>query len=749
MMRNNICQKHFVLPILFYISVVLVLVSFKKTNAAYRGHQNGGAGNHKCIDKERDALLHFKAYIHQDPYGLLSTWTNEEEATDCCKWSGVTCNNQTGHVTGLELRDGNLEGKLSPSLINLSYLNHLDLNANSFVGTIPMSIGSLTDLRSLRLSDNSFSGTIPRSIGSLTQLRLLDLSYNSFYGTTPQELGNLTNLKKLSLEYMGSCNIGNLDWLGHMSQLEYLYMDGISLAKENNWINVILGLQKLSYLSLCASDLSQVMHPYSYSSINSSSSIVSLYLRNNNLNSSMYRWLSPLTSNRLEYLDLSHNKLHRIPEYLGNLCSLKFLNFYNNSLSKFHEFLNNLSGCTSVALETLIVSNNQLTGSLSDDIQNFASLTSLYLSNNQINGTISEKVWQLPKLQILEVSSNSLKGAISANIGKTKISSIYLSNNSLEGVPLEAHMSKVSTIETIDLSSCKLGPRFPKWIQTLKNLTHINIANTGISDTIAEEFWNTWPSRLMYLNLSSNNITGRLTDLLSNFDPELSILDLNSNNFYGPIPNVPSTLERLDLSRNKFYGEISFLCQIVGGFMYFLDLSHNSFTGQIPDCLWHFKELIVLSLGHNNLSGRLPTSIKYLINLEVLYLYKNNFSGELPLSLKNCTKLTFLELGVNNFSGYVPDWIGGNLLGLYALSLTSNNFFGAIPLQLCQLTNLQILDLSIDNLYGSIPSCLNNLTTMAQDGFSLYQNVHFYSCPAQICIKKVERSTWVSLLTIQ
>ncbi|KAM0013725.1 putative leucine-rich repeat domain superfamily [Helianthus debilis subsp. tardiflorus] len=271
-------------------------------------------------------------------------------------------------------------------------------------------------------------------------------------------------------------------------------------------------------------------------------------------------------------------------------------------------------------------------------------------------------------------------------------------------------MSNLSNVEEIELSSCKLGPRFPKWIQTLKKLSSINIANTRISDTVPKEFWSMGINRFV-----------------SNFDSESSTLDLSSNNFYGPIKNVSPALQKLDLSRNKFNGDISFLCQIVDGSLFFLDLSHNSFTGQIPDCLWHFKKLKLLSLGYNNLSGRLPASFKYLIDLEVLSLYKNSLYGEFPLSLKSCTKLTFLELGANNFVGYVPLWIGEKLSKLYALSLTSNNFFGIIPSQLCRLANLQILDMSLNNLYGTIPSCLNNLTSMVQNGFSPHQNVHYFN----------------------
>ncbi|KAL8227275.1 hypothetical protein R6Q57_017107 [Mikania cordata] len=161
---------------------------------------------------------------------------------DCCSWSGVACNDKTGHVASLDLSLGNLEGNISPSLLNLSYLNHIDLQGNSFNGPIPMFIGSMTQLRYLDLSSNVFNGSIPMFIGSITQLRYLDLSYNSFSGSIPPQLGNLTNLQ--------GC------------------------------------------------DLSQVMHSYSSSVDSNSSSIAELHLGNNNLNSSMYHWLFSLTSNR-------------------------------------------------------------------------------------------------------------------------------------------------------------------------------------------------------------------------------------------------------------------------------------------------------------------------------------------------------------------------------------------------------------------------------------------------------------------
>ncbi|KAL7597089.1 hypothetical protein Lser_V15G28983 [Lactuca serriola] len=709
----------------FIISSLLLLLLVTTTGSQLVAA--GGNDMKQCLDDERDALLLFKAPLH-DPDEHLSKWADEGD--DCCNWKGVTCSNQTGHVTGLDLNEYWIGGEISHSLLNLTYLNHLDLSSNFFNGTIPTFIGSLTRLRYLNLGWNDFNGTIPRSIGSLTELSYLDLSYNSFYGTIPRsigslrelryldlsvnslygtipaEFGNLTNLQDLYLDSVGRCRVENIEWLSHLSLLEHLRMDGISLATANHWVDAILCLPKLFVLSLEGCDLSQVVYPYSSflnsSSSSSSLSIHTLSLQNNNLTSSMYHWLFPWTSNSLQILDLSDNMLDGIPKYLGNLCTLEHLYFYNNSAAvQFPDFLNNLSGCTSLSLQSLHAVESQFAGSLSDEIQKFSSLYSLDLSHNHLNGSISEKLWELPSLEYLFLSFNNLT------------------------VPSTYHLSSHSSVIHLDLSSCKLlGPGFPKWIQTLKNLTSLDLSDTGISDTTSLEFWNTWPSQLGYLNLSSNNISGTVPDLSSNFHKDHSAIDLSSNSFHGLIPNVPSTLSILNLSRNKFSGGVSFICQIVDGFLSFLDLSHNSLTGQLPDCLWHFNQLVVLNLGHNNLFGRLPPSIGSMIQLQVLYVYDNNFSGELPLSLKNCTGLISLNLGANKFSGNVPVWIGENLLWLYVLILRSNNFFGTIPLQLCQLTNLQVLDLSMNNLHGSIPSCLSNLTSMLhQGGFS--QDVQF------------------------
>ena len=127
-------------------------------------------GKIMCIEREREALLQFKAAL-LDPYGMLSSWTT----SDCCQWQGIRCSNLTAHVLMLDLHgDFNdeeryMRGEIHKSLMELQQLNYLNLSSNDFQGRgIPEFLGSLTNLRYLDLSFSDFEGKIPTQFGSLS-----------------------------------------------------------------------------------------------------------------------------------------------------------------------------------------------------------------------------------------------------------------------------------------------------------------------------------------------------------------------------------------------------------------------------------------------------------------------------------------------------------------------------------------------------------------------------------------------------
>ena len=747
-----------------------------------------------CIERERQALLKFKEDIADD-FGILSSWRSEKNKRDCCKWRGVQCSSQTGHITSLDLsayeyKDEfrHLRGKISPSLLELQQLNHLDLSGNDFEGR-----------------------SMPEFIGSLTKMRYLDLSSTYLAGPLPHQLGNLSNLNFLDLSGNSNMSSENLDWLSRLSSLTHLGLNHLNLSKAIRWADAINKLPSLIDLLLKSCDLPSPITP-SLSLVTSSMSLAVLDLSCNQLSTSIYPWLFNFNSSlvhldlsynhlqasppdafgnmvSLEYLDLSWNQLKgeipksfssslvfldlsnnqlqgSIPDTFGNMTSLRTVNLTRNQLEgeipksfnnlcnlqilKLHRnnlagvLVKNLLACANDTLEILDLSHNQFIGSLPDLI-GFSSLTRLHLGHNQLNGTLPESIAQLAQLELLKIPSNSLQGTVSEAhlFSLSKLQRLDLSFNSLLTLNLSSDWVPQFQLTHIFLASCKLGPRFPGWLRTQKGVGWLDISGSGISDVIPNWFWN-FTSNLNRLNISNNQITGVVPNASIEFS-RFPQMDMSSNYFEGSIPVFIFYAGWLDLSKNMFSGSISSLCAVSRGASAYLDLSNNLLSGELPNCWAQWEGLVVLNLENNNFSGKIQDSIGSLEAIESLHLRNNKLTGELPLSLKNCTKLRVIDLGRNKLCGNIPSWIGRSLPNLVVLNLRFNEFYGSIPMDMCQLKKIQILDLSNNNISGMIPRCFNNFTAMVQQGSLVI--TYNYTIP---CFKPLSRpSSYVDKQMVQ
>ncbi|KAL4634636.1 hypothetical protein ACB092_04G214600, partial [Castanea dentata] len=591
--------------------------------------------------------------------------------------------------------------------INFSSLTTLDLSSNYLQNTsILFWVFGLHNLVSLHLSNNRFQGPVPVHLQNLTSLRHLDLFGNAFNSSIP-------------------------NWLYSFSHLEFLNLDS------------------------------------------------------NNLQGTISSAIGNLTS--AISIGLSYNELEgKVPRSLGNLCNLREIRLsFNKWSQEISEIFESLLGCASNGLEILDLSYAQLSGQLTAELGQFKNLISLSLGYNSISGPIPWSIGNLSSLRSLDLESNQINGTFTQILGQlSKLESLNIGLNMLEGVVLEVHFANSMRLKTLlasqnrltlevsdnwtppfqlnhlDLGSWNLGPKFPLWLCSQRQLSTLGISNTRISDAVPPSFWNL-TSQLSYLNISHNQIYGEIPHIPMILSYSV-VLDMSSNRFKGLLPCISSNVTFLDLSNNSLSGSIShFLCYKMNEpkYMEFLNLGNNLLSGKLSNCWMMWKYLFALNLGKNNFTGSIPTSIGSLVGLSYLHLDNNRFSRKLPSSLKNCEQLVTIDVAKNDFVGSIPSWIGHRLSRLVILHLHSNNFHGYIPKELCSLTSLQILDLSHNKLFGSIPKCVHNFSAMATSNslhypfWSFQRSTEYNSLPIESQLvtikgKDLEYSTTLQLVKI-
>ncbi|KAG5627499.1 hypothetical protein H5410_012717 [Solanum commersonii] len=710
-----------------------------------------------CSANDLEVLLDFKNGLN-DPENRLSSW----QGRDCCMWRGIGCSNATGSVIKIDLHNPfpvdsadvsrygfwNLSGEIRPSLVKIQSLRYLDLSLNTF-GGIP----------------------IPRFVSSLKNLEYLNLSKAGFFGTLHPDLGNLTNLQYLDVSSeFSALTVENFQWVTGLVSLKYIGMNQVELSMtlSNSGFRgrIPLGISEIPRLRYLNLALNKNLSANCLELFRGSwKQIEVLDLGSNKLHGKLPRSIGNMTY--LTHFDLFLNNIEGgIPATIGGLCSLINFDLTGNNLTgSLPEKLEGMEKCDSKrplpnlmylklssnrlvgkipgwlgklkSLQQLGLASNFFEGPIPASFGKLQNLTNLRLSGNQLNGTLSESFGQLSELSVLDPSSNFLTGTLSEvhfkNLRKVKI--LDLSSNSLTLI-VNPNWIPPFQIRNLDMGSCHIGPSFPTWLKSQKELKFLDISNASISDSIPGWFWDI-SSNLSLLNCSFNQLSGTLPDPLPVFP--FADIDLSSNLFNGTIPIPSVSIELLDLSHNMFQGlipqnisevmpDLIFLSlssnEISGEIpatirkmtlVQVIDLSNNKLTGSIPSSIGECSYLKALDLGNNFLSGSFPSSLGQLIQLQSLHLNDNKFSGGVPISLKNLSSLETLDLGNNRLSGKFPSWISDGFQNLRILSLRSNSFSGELPLGMSKLSSLQVLDLAENNITGAIPTSTGDLNAMVQE----------------------------------
>ncbi|KAH9779630.1 Receptor-like protein 6 [Citrus sinensis] len=686
---------------------------------------------HLCPPEQSLALLQFKnstsVSLDQAPrfdcfgnsHSKTASWT---EGTDCCSWDGVTCDNVTGNVIGLDLHCSMLEGTIddNSTLFHLLHLQYLNLAFNDFHGSqISPEFLRLKELTYLNLSYSRFSGLLPQEISHMSKLTYLDLSVCDM--TIEQKSFDLlaSNLTKLSVLNLG---------LADMSLIE-----PFSLLNLSSTITVL----DLSDTGMRGNFPREIFHlPHLQELHLSFNKYLTGYLPVSN-------WSTPLRE-----LDLSRsNFTGEIPDSIGNLLFLEIIHIGGcNFTGKIPASIGNLTKATKIVFRS-----NQFTGQLPYHVSGLSYLATLDLSDNSLQGRVPSWLFTLPSLNYIDLSQNKLTGPIDQFQSPNSLEEVHLEENQIHGT-IPSSLFQLVNLTYLDLSSNNMSAtiRFDQFSK-LKNLELLDLSSNSqlsfiSSSNISIKY--SLPSlkvlrfaycnitefpgflrnseELYLLDLSNNRIQGRISksdsprwkslidlDLSNNFlthielHPWMNIttFDMRNNRIQGSILVPPPSTEVFLVSNNKLSGQIPpSICSLSS--LQYLSLSDNNLSGTIPPCLGNFStELITLHLKNNSLEGHIHDTFANASNLRSLDLNNNKLEGPLPISLAKCMKLEVVNVGNNMISDSFPCWLG-SLPELKILELRSNRFYG--PLCKSNITfpfqALQIIDLSHNEFTGFLPT---------------------------------------------
>ncbi|XP_052117840.1 receptor-like protein EIX2 [Arachis duranensis] len=724
-------------------------------------------GEVKCIEKERQALLSFKEGIN-DPWDVLSTWRDD----DCCKWQGIVCSNQTGHVLHLHLHGWGshyLIGQANISmLIDLKNLEYLDLSYNDFFDShISKHIGLFTKLRYINLSYCGFFGNIPYQIGNLSQLQYLDINHNYLDGAIPYQLKHLGQLQYLGLrgyaEFSGTIPFqsGDLpllhtlklggdfvlktkdaEWMSNLSFLKNLDFASLSIGNSYQWLQMIrkhilkLTELRLSNCNLSDNDVEFLVDIHSnYSFI---PSLTILDFSYNMLTSSTFQLLSNFGSN-LRELYLSHNSIDLSHLHYTNFPSLASLDLsYNNlSSSVFQGNFNFGSNLQELDLSNCNLMDTSFLMSSTSIMNSSYSLVVLHLSSNLLKSSnIFHWIFNFTaSLHTLDLSGNLLEGPIPNSLDKAMncVEYLDLSNNKLQG-EIPHFFGNICTLQTLNLhmfhelylSYNQITGVIPKSIILLSELESLTLQNNSLQGEITESHL-TALSKLKYLHLSQNSLSLKF---VPGWNPPFQLIDLRlASCRLGPsFPSwlyAQNNLYSLDISDAGINGSVPewfwYKLQVVG---YSLNMSHNNFVGAIPSLPLRFPlTAACIDLSSNKFEGAIPP---FLLHSSSLILSKNKFSDISSMLYESNTgrNLGTLVLANNQLKGLLPDcW--DSISSLLFLDLSNNNLIGKIPPSIGSLVKLEALVLRNNRFTGKLPSSLKNCTNL----FLLDVSENFLSGP--------------------
>ena len=283
-----------------------------------------------------------------------------------------------------------------------------------------------------------------------------------------------------------------------------------------------------------------------------------------------------VTNNRVTEIQLTSNRLSgNIPTSIGKLTNLGYLTMWDNNLTgNIPSSFGNLVNLSICALEI-----NQLSGNIPSSFGKLVNLISIELGSNKLTGNIQPIFNKLTKMIYLDISGNQFTGNISFLNTMHGLHYADLHFNQFSGkIPV---LNNIDSIGYLDLSNNQFNGSIPTFRKSAV-FQYFNLNNNLLSGSINHQF-DSLSSPYLDIFITNNQLSGNVP--LHSL-AHLHGIDFTNNQLNGTILPINDTiyynhLQYLNLSHNQLTGKIP---ASINNLYYLnsVDVSSNQLSGTIP-----------------------------------------------------------------------------------------------------------------------------------------------------------------------
>ena len=620
-------------------------------------------------------------------------------------------------------------------------VTHLDLLENELTGAIPAEIGGLEQLDLLRTSYNSISGPIPAELGKLTRLARLELNNNEHEGGLPPEMGGMQTLDYLDVAHNNDI-VGTVPHSFAGLELSTFYSTSTDLCVPPSLRAWFDGIPRTDNPTPCTARITFDPPSLYFGNLGDTATLsaTAISAEGDTLQDAAVTWASADTEiasvdtkGLVTAIAYGTTQITATAGLLSGAAEVEVVfvlsdrevleilyastggenwtdttNWMSDEpLSEWYGVQTNETG----KVVGLSLANNNLTGSIPDELGELGDLATLDLGRNTLSGPVPGHLGNLPQLRNLLLHGNALEGVLPRDLGyMTGLRYLHIGDNKLSGVvPGSFANLELDTLYAVSSGVC-VPPSLGAWLDGIGQTDELDRCVASIAIEVAGLESPTFYAIGESATLSAKFVSAE-GDTLSTVPATWSSRNaaVVSVDETGTVTAVGNGKTEVTATYETISASIDVVVDLPENDRDVLEILYDRARGngwtdatnwltEEPLSEWAGVEtdisgrVVGLSLSGNNLRGPIHSSIGQLDQLVTLDLNRNWISGSIPVQLADLTRLRHLTLSVNGLVGNLPSAFGA-LDSLRTLKFGTTSVSGRIP--------ASFADLDLDTLLAN------------------------------------------------